>query len=121
MNNLSYLHYWRPELQLTVTNGTNSLRNLDFNRLLYRDVPTAKEIISGRGIFADREEVIISLKNRFEEELHSGSVSSPTLVNYYVEVRRYIKYCEKNEIELFTYNSVLKYCDFLYQRVGFVE
>ncbi|WP_151993836.1 hypothetical protein [Buttiauxella massiliensis] len=117
MNNLTYLRCWRPELQLTVTNGTNSLRNLDFNRLLYRDVPTAEEIISGRGIFADREEVITSLKNRFEAALQSGSVSSPTLVNYYVEVRRYIKYCEKNEIELFTYNSVLKYCDFLYQRV----
>lgn len=117
MSSLSYLHNWRPELQLTVLNGTNNLRHLDFNRLLYRGVPSAKEIISGNGIFAFREEIVLTLKNRFEEALQSGSASSPTLVNYYVEVRRYIKYCEKNNLELFTHNSVVQYCDFLYQRV----
>jgi len=117
MSNLSYMHNWRPELQLTVLNGTNNLRNLDFNRLLYRGVPSAKEIISGNGVFAYREEIILTLKDRFEEALKSGSVSSPTLVNYYVEIRRYIQYCEKNHLELFTHNSAKRYCDFLYQRV----
>ncbi|MBT1886637.1 hypothetical protein KK057_24765 [Enterobacter mori] len=117
MSKLSYMHNWRPELQLSVLNGTNSLRNLDFNRLLYQGVPSAKEIISGNGVFAFREKIILTLKDRFEEALKSGSVSSPTLVNYYVETLRYIHYCEKNELELFTHNSAIRYCDFLYQRV----
>ncbi|EBB0508976.1 hypothetical protein AB6848_06120 [Serratia proteamaculans] len=117
MSSLSYLHNWRPELQLTVLNGTNNLRHLDFNRLLYRGVPSAKEIISGNGIFAFREEIVLTLKNRFEEALQSGSLSGPTLVNYYVEVLRYIHYCEKNDLELFTHSSAVQYCDFLYQRV----
>ena len=59
----------------------------------------------------------MTLKNRFEEALQSGSLSGPTLVNYYVEVLRYIHYCEKNDLELFTHSSAVQYCDFLYQRV----
>lgn len=108
---------WDPELELKVINGTNDIRHLDFNRFLYFGVPSAEEIYQGNVISAKREKQIIELKYRVEESLLSGSISSSTLVNYYVEIRKYLRFCDEKNMYFFTKNAIDEYCNYQYQRV----
>ncbi|RTP93725.1 hypothetical protein EKN38_25200 [Enterobacter sp. WCHEn045836] len=108
---------WRPELELRVITGTNDIRYLDFNRFLYCGVPTTQQIHSGHVLHAGRDKHITGLNTLCKEALSSGSVSSSTVVNYYVEIRRYILFCDENNSELFTKKSIVDYCEKIYQRV----
>lgn len=108
---------WKQELYVKLLNGTNDVRNLDFNRFLYLGTPSLSAITEGNAITAQRDIQIYEFFSRCKEALTSGTASPPTIVNYYVAVRRYLSFCDANETPAFTKTSIKIYCDMLYQRV----
>lgn len=114
--NMPHIHNWRPDLQLEAINGGNNKVILDFNRLLYLGVPNTKDILTGKGLKANRNNYIEAFKAQFDESLASNSTSQASLVEAFRHLKIYLTWCDQVSIEPFYRDAVNAYCNHLYQR-----
>lgn len=102
MSNIQYLHGWRKELCIILDSG----QYCDFNRLLYLNTPSTKDLQAGKSsVSAGRDSYILQLKNRFDEQLSEGASQSSLLV-YFHRARQYLAWSDLNENEAFTQASI---------------
>lgn len=79
----------------------------DFNRFLYKGIPITKHLQQGNPVIsANRDAFIIRLANRFSEEIKKGESSHNSLYTNFTEISRYLRWCDKNNIESFTKSSL---------------
>ncbi|MBU2969985.1 hypothetical protein KO527_11550 [Pseudoalteromonas sp. C2R02] len=107
MSNITYLNTWKPELCIHLIANGNC--RADFNRLLFKGIPPSKQLRQG-DLFKDaqREGFILQIKSRFEEKINEGS-SEKTLYSKFIELSRYLKWCDKSEVIAFTQASLESY------------
>ncbi|MEZ9916781.1 hypothetical protein BCU49_000240 [Vibrio breoganii] len=115
MNNVTLLHNWDPELCIQLE--TSYSNKVDFNRFLFRHMPSTKALQQG-GQFegADREGFILQLKSRFDETIEEGG-SHSNLLNIFFKTSQYLQWCDKEGATAFTRSSLEAYMNHLNQRV----
>jgi len=115
MNSVTYLSGWKSELNIELDVGGKILA--DFNRLLVKGYPTTKQLKQG-GNFenAHREEFIHQLRLRFSEVIDEGG-SHSSLYQIYNIASQYLRWCDDEEVEVFTKASAEGYMRHLQLRV----
>lgn len=115
MNNVTYLHNWDPELCIQLENGYSN--KVDFNRFLFKHIPSTKALQQG-GQFegADREGFIHQLKSRFDEAIEEDG-SHSNLLNIFFKISQHLKWCDKEGATAFTQPSLEAYMNYLNERV----
>jgi len=115
MTEVTYLSGWRHDLCIKLDARDNALA--DFNRLLFNNLPSSKELQqSNQFKFADREAIIFQLKDSFSEKIDEG-VSHESLYGIYVEASQYLRWCDKESELAFTQRSLEGYMGHLQTRV----
>ena len=115
MTELVYLSGWRSDLCIKLDARDNLLA--DFNRFLFEDLPSTKELQqSNQFKFVDRETFVFQLKDSFSEKKDEG-VSHDSLYGIYVEASQYIRWCDKESEPAFTQSSLERYMEHLQTRV----
>ncbi|MDM5078369.1 hypothetical protein OB931_18620 [Aeromonas media] len=115
MNKVTYLSRWKPELCIQLDKLYHI--NADFNRLLMRGCPSTKKLQEGKKYEkADREELILLLKSRFDEALEEG-VSHSTLYSLFIATSAYLKFCDNKNIQAFIKYSLDEYMSHLNNQV----
>ncbi|AGV18066.1 MULTISPECIES: hypothetical protein [Vibrio] len=115
MTELTYLSGWRSDLCIKLDVRDNLLA--DFNRLLFNELPSSKELQqSNQFKFADREAFVFQLKDSFSEKIDEG-VSHDSLYGIYVEASQYLRWCDKESEPAFTQSSLEGYMVHLQTRV----
>lgn len=115
MTELTYLSGWRSDLCIKLDVRGNLLA--DFNRLLFNELPSSKELQqSNQFKFADREAFVFQLKDSFSEKIDEG-VSHDSLYGIYVEASQYLRWCDKESEPAFTQSSLEGYMEHLQTRV----
>ncbi|EKM5743697.1 hypothetical protein PU345_002989 [Enterobacter kobei] len=103
---------WSKELTLQVITGGNERTVIDFNRYNYLHFPGTSAIKTGNVTPVSRshsaKDIVLAFKNS-----QYSSVSKHTFFTY---LRKYIIFCDKNSLHLFTEDSVHKYGGFQVQR-----
>lgn len=111
MTNIRQLRGWQERLCITLRDGNKC----DFNRLLYLHCPLTSELQTGKKKNANRDETTLFLHERLQTHLEQGG-SEATILFLYINVLRYIKWIDQQNIKAFTQESVLAYTEHLYQR-----
>lgn len=115
MTELTYLSGWRRDLCIKLDARDNLLA--DFNRFLFKSLPSSKELQQCNQFkFADREVLVVQLKNSFSEKIDEG-VSHNSLYGIYVEASQYLRWCDKESEPAFTQSSLEGYMEHLQIRV----
>jgi hypothetical protein len=115
VSNVTYLHNWDPELCILLETEDNN--KADFNRFLFKHVPSTEALQQG-GQFegSDREGVIHQLKSRFDESIEEGR-SHDNLCALFSKSFQYLQWCDKEGATAFTQNSLKDYMNHLNERV----
>ncbi|PMM44846.1 hypothetical protein [Vibrio breoganii] len=115
MSNIAYLYGWRPELCIQLDDNHNDLA--DFNRFMVKGFPSTVSLQQG-GHFEDanREGFILQIKARLDETIEEGG-SHRSLYNYFLSLSRYLRWCDKSDVEAFIRSSVEGYMNHLNERV----
>jgi hypothetical protein len=115
MGNVTYLHSWASDLCLHLKVGSNRLA--DFNRLLFKHIPSTKALQQGNEIeSAHRQDIILKLKSRFDEAIKEGK-SHASLYGAYRKTSVYLRWCDNEGITAFTQSSLEGYMDAENKRV----
>ncbi|MDO6775110.1 hypothetical protein Q4591_07065 [Shewanella sp. 3_MG-2023] len=115
MTNLTYLSGWKPELCIQLNDGHN--RKADFNRLLVKNFPSTKTMQEeSEFIDANRESVILKMKDDFQESIDEGG-SHSSLYFTFNTTYTYLRWCDKENIRAFTQLSIEEYMAALYKKV----
>ncbi len=115
MSSVTYLSHWKPELCFQLISNGNC--RADFNRLFFKNVPPTKLLQQGDSFkYAQREDLILLIKSRFEEKINEGS-SDKTLYSLFNELSRYVRWCDKSKMVAFTQSSLESYMTQLQTRV----
>lgn len=116
MSNITYLSSWNSELCISLVNSSDNYL-ADFNRFLFKDFPTTKQLQrDGSFLDANREARIIQMKDRYEKELEEGT-SHNTLYAIFGETSRYLRWSDKTGNLAFTKKSLESYMAHLQNRV----
>ena len=125
MSNVTYLHHWNPDLCIELKNNGYTL---DFNRPLYKlfkdenrnkrlIYPSTEDVQQGKfSEDANRREIIVQLKSRFDEALEEGT-SHASLKSYFGHLLLYILWCDQEDVLVFTQISIEGYMNALNERV----
>ncbi|WP_445426039.1 hypothetical protein [Alishewanella sp. HL-SH06] len=107
MSEVTYLSGWKAELCIMLDTDYND--RADFNRLLVKNVPSTEDLQKG-GIFenANRELLILRLKQRFDDFIEEGA-SHKTLHQQFSLISRYLRWCDKHDLPVFTQSSLESY------------
>lgn len=108
----SFKNPWTEELILQVITGGNERTIIDFNRYNYLYFPGTSTIKTGKVTPVARSLNAKDIFMAFKQSQYS-SVSKHTFFTY---LRKYIIFCDHNNIPLFTANSVQKYGAFQVRR-----
>ncbi|KKO44799.1 hypothetical protein WG68_13215 [Arsukibacterium ikkense] len=105
MNNVTYLNGWEPNLCIQLV-AENQSRLLDFNRFLIKHFHKTEMLQQG-GQFqdAERKELILRLKSRFDENIEEG-VSNRTLISIFVVCSQYLRWCDTHDKAAFVQASL---------------
>ncbi|EMN1411340.1 hypothetical protein JW310_19470 [Enterobacter cloacae subsp. cloacae] len=108
----SFKNPWSEELTFQVVTGGNERTIIDFNRYNYLYFPSTSTIKTGKVTPVARS---LNAKDIFFAFKHSeySSVSKHTFFTY---LRKYIIFCDNNNLNLFTEGSVHKYGFFQVRR-----
>lgn len=107
MTKLLYVSRWNPDLSLPLNTEDNN--KADFNRFLFKKVPTTKQLQqSNKFENAKRESFVLQLKSRFEDDLEEGK-SNETLYTIFIRCSLYLRWCDENDKEAFTKSSFEDY------------
>lgn len=115
MSKVEYLSGWQPELCIQL--DINSIQKADFNRFLVKHFPSTQLLQQG-GQFedAEREGVILQLKQSFDKEIEEGG-SHFTLYNVFSTASLYLRWCDKQSVNAFTKCSIEGYMSHQNDRV----
>jgi hypothetical protein len=115
MTELTYLSGWKPELCIQLNNGHNC--KADFNRLLVKYFPSTKTMQQENDfIDANRERVILKMKDQFQASIDEGG-SHSSLYFTFNNIYQYVSWCDKENSRAFTRISIEEYMNALYQKV----
>lgn len=108
MSNVTYLYGWEPNLCIRLVTDNQS-RLLDFNRFLIKHFPKTEKLQQG-GQFqdAERKELILQLKSRFDEKIEEG-VSLNSLLNIFAKCSQYLRWCDTHNKAAFVQASLEGY------------
>ncbi|MCC4787023.1 hypothetical protein AB6E39_01080 [Vibrio splendidus] len=115
MNNVTYLHNWNPELCIQLETDDNN--RADFNRFIFKHVPSTEALQQGEQFKrAAREGFILHLKSRFDEAIEEGG-SHQSLCAAFHHTSQYLQWCDKEDATAFTQSSLEGYMNHLNERV----
>ncbi|MBF4232630.1 hypothetical protein EA002_23105, partial [Vibrio anguillarum] len=107
MNKVEYLSGWQPELCIQL--DIYGIQKADFNRFLVKHFPSTQLLQQG-GQFedADREGVILQLKQSFDKAIEEGG-SHHSLYKIFSTTSLYLRWCDKQSVNAFTQCSIEGY------------
>lgn len=107
MSKVEYLSGWQPELCIQL--DIYGIQKADFNRFLVKHFPSTQLLQQG-GQFedADRESVILQLKQSFDKTIEEGG-SHHSLYKIFSITSLYLRWCDKQSVNAFTKCSVEGY------------
>ncbi|UJF18590.1 hypothetical protein L0B53_16490 [Vibrio sp. SS-MA-C1-2] len=115
MSNVTYLHEWEADLCIQLNTEDN--RKADFNRFLFKHIPSTEAIQQGKPFErADREGFALQLKSRFDEIIDEGG-SHVSLSHIFKNTSAYLRWCDNNAMEAFTQSSIEGYMGHENERV----
>lgn len=107
MSKVTYLSGWQPSLCIQLDTDNNN--KADFNRFLVKHFPTTTQLQQGEQFEdADREGVILQLKQSFVKEIEEGG-SHYTLHSVFSTASLYLRWCDKQSVNAFTQCSIEGY------------
>ncbi|WP_412514008.1 hypothetical protein [Shewanella indica] len=115
MSRLSDFSNWNTSLCFYLNVDNNIL--CDFNRFLYKDIPSTKHVQLGKSlVLVERSDFIFQLAVRFKEKIDEGA-SHHTLSTLYSKASIYLRWCDQKSIESFTQASIERYMESEYERL----
>ncbi len=115
MGNITHLHKWNPDLCIQLETANND--RADFNRFLVKHTPSTNALKKGQQFEGtDRAGFILQIKARFDEAIAEGG-SHYSLYNYFLSLSKYLRWCDKSDVDSFTQSSVEGYMNHLNERV----